>query len=193
MWFVEMGLCLNFVKHLTKLMSADKTKDFSHIKFGFRGEGIIYKINGKEYGLNSTWINGIRIQFDDLTKTDLNENQKIKMFVEIVQFVNQKNNEKPIICYNSDYKDADLWKRLSVEFSSRIKNVEISDIEKDNIALYKNMSEDLKTGMAEINIKGLKLKTVKDLDKHWNKIKFTKENESNEKISFWDRLKTKLK
>ena len=138
-------------------------------------------------------LTSIRFQFDDLTKTDLNENQKIKMFVEIVQFVNQKNNEKPIICYNSDYKDADLWKRLSAEFSSRIKNVEISDIEKDNIALYKNMSEDLKTGMAEINIKGLKLKTVKDLDKHWNKIKFTKENESNEKISFWDKLKTKLK
>ncbi|WP_407557912.1 hypothetical protein [Winogradskyella sp. 4-2091] len=173
-------------------MSSDKTKDFSHIKFGFRGEGIIYKLNGKEYELNSTWINGIRIQFDDLTNTGLNEKQKTKMFAEIIQFVNQKDNEKPIICYNSDYKDAELWKRLSTEFRSEIKDIEISDVEKDNIALYKIMSEDLKTGMAEINIRGLKLKTVKDLDKHWNKIKFTKDNESNEKVTFWDKLKAKL-
>lgn len=173
-------------------MSADKTKDFSHIKFGFRGEGIIYKLNGKEYELNSTWINGIRIQFDDLKNTGLNEKQKTKMFVEIIQFVNQKDNEKPIICYNSDYKDAESWKRLSTEFRSEIKDIEISDVEKDNIALYKNMSEDLKTGMAEINIRGLKLKSVKDLDKHWNKIKFTKDGESNEKVTFWDKLKAKL-
>ena len=173
-------------------MSTGKTKDFSHIKFGFRGEGILYKLNGKEYELNSTWIDGIRIHFDDLTKTDLNENQKTKMFAEIVQFVKQKDNEKPIICYNSDYQDAELWKRLSTEFNSEIRNVEISTVENDNVALYKNMSEDLKTGMAEINIKGLKLKTVKDLDKHWNKIKFTKGGESNEKVTFWDKLKAKL-
>ena len=112
-------------------MPADKTNYFSHIKFGSRGEGIIYKLNGKEYELNSTWIDGIRIQFDDLTKTDLNENQKTKMFAEIVQFVNQKDNEKPIICYNSDYQDAELWNRLSTEFSSEIKNVDFKS------ALYK--------------------------------------------------------
>ncbi|MEW7292885.1 hypothetical protein [Aquimarina sp. 2304DJ70-9] len=173
-------------------MSRDNTNDFSHIKFGFRGEGIIYKLDGKEYELSSTWIDGIRIHFDDLTKTDLNVNQKTKMFAEIIQFVNKRDNEKPIICYNSDYKDAELWKRLSSEFSSKIKDVEISDVEKENIALYKNMSDDLITGLAEINIKGLRIKTVKDLDKHWNKIKFTKDGESNEKITFWDKLKAKL-
>ncbi len=173
-------------------MSADKINNFSHIRFGFRGEGIFYKLNGKEYELWSTWVNGIRIYIDGLTKTDLDENQKIKMFSEIIQFVNLKDNEKPIICYNSDYQDAELWKRLSTEFSSEIKDVEISNVEKENIALYKNMSEDLKTGLTEINIRGLKIKTVKDLDKHWNKIKFTKDGESNEKVTFWDKLKTKL-
>ena len=50
------------VKHLTKkLMSTDKTNNFSHIRFGFRGEGIFYKLNGKEYELWSTWADGIRI------------------------------------------------------------------------------------------------------------------------------------
>lgn len=173
-------------------MSTDKTNNFSHIRFGFRGEGIFYKLNGKEYELWSTWVDGTRIHIDDLTKTDLNENQKTKMFAEIIQFVNQKDNEKPIICYNSDYQDAKLWERLSIKFSSEIKNVEISNIQKDNINLYKNMSEDLKTGLAEINIRGLKIKTIKDLDKYWNKIKFTKDDESNEKVAFWDKLKAKL-
>jgi len=173
-------------------MSTDKTKDFSHIKFGFRGEGILYNLNGKEYELYSTWIDGIRIHFDDLTKTDLNENQKTKMFAEIVQFVNQKNNEKPIISYNTDEEDCELWKTLTAEFSSQIKDVEITNNEKANADWYKSMKADLETGLTEINIRGLKIKTVKDLDKHWNKIKFTKNGELNERVTFWDKLKAKL-
>ena len=153
-------------------MSTYKTNKFSHIKFGFRGEGILYELNGKEYELWSTWIDGIRIHFDDLSKSELNEKQKTKMFTEIIQFVHEKENEKPIICYNSDYQDAELWKRLTTEFSSEIKNVEITNIEKENDTLYKSMSEDLKTGLTEHRIKGLKIKSVKDLDKHWDKIKF---------------------
>ena len=114
------------------------------------------------------------------------------MFSEIVQFVNLKAKERPIICYNSDYQDAELWKGLSAKFSSEIKNVEISNVEEDNINLYKSMAKDLKTGMAEINIRGLKLKTVRDLDKHRNKIKFTVPGESNERVTFWDKIKAKL-
>ncbi|WP_291115324.1 hypothetical protein [Flavobacterium sp. UBA6135] len=173
-------------------MSTDKMNNFSHIRFGFRGEGIFYKLNGKEYELWSTYVNGVRIYFDDLTKTDLDENQKTKMFSEIIKFVNINDNQKPIICYNSDYQDAELWKRLSTDFSSEIKDVEVSNVEKENSALYKNMAEDLKSGLTEINIRGLKIKTIKDLDKHWNKIKFTKDGESNEKVTFWDKLKAKM-
>ena len=150
-------------------MSIDKTNSFSHIRFGIRGEGIFYKLNGKEYELWSSWFEGTTIFIDDLTNRGLDDNQKTKIFKEIIQFVNIKDDEKPIICYNSDYKDAELWKKLSTEFSSEIKSLEISNIEKDNITLYKNMSENLKTGFAEMHIKGLKLKTIKDLDKHWNK------------------------
>jgi len=122
----------------------------------------------------------------------LSENQKIKMFMEIVQFVNFEDKEKPIICYNSDYMDAELWKRLSAKFSSGIKDVEISTVEQDNIVFYENLSRELKTGLAVMYIRGLKLKTIKDLDKHWNKIKFIKEGESNEKVTFWDKLRAKL-
>jgi hypothetical protein len=108
--------------------------------------------------------------------------------MEIIQFVN----EKPTISYNTDEKDSELWKKLTVEFSSLIKDIDITNNEKANEAWYKSMKADLETGLAEMNIQGLKLKTVKDLDKHWNKIKFTKEGESNEKVTFWGKLMAKL-
>lgn len=153
-------------------MHRTKGKTHQHISFGFRGESIFYELNGKEYELWATWIEGRRIYLDDLRKTSLDENQKIRMFSEIIQFVQEMENEKPIICYNSDYQDTELWKRLTAEFSSEIKSVEITTIEKENEVLYKSMSDDLKTGLTEHRIKGLKIKSVNDLDKHWNQIKF---------------------
>ncbi len=165
-------------------MNTNKSNKFSHIKFGSRGEGIYYNLNGKEYGFDSTCFGGINICLRDLSDTDLNEAQKTKMFMEIIQFVNETENEKPTISYNIDEKNSELWKKLTVEFSSKIKKIETTNNEEANENLYNNMKADLETGLAEINIQGLKLKTVKDLDKHWNKIKFTKEGELNEKIIF---------
>ena len=173
-------------------MNTDKSNEFSHIKFGSRGEEIYYNLNGKEYGFNSTWFGGRNICLRDLSDTNLNKNQKTKMFMEIIQYVNEIENEKPTISYNTDEKDSELWKKLTLEFSSQIKDVEISNNEEANDAWYKSMKADLETGLAEINIRGLKIKTVKDLDKHWNKIKFIKEGELNEKVTFWDKLKAKL-
>ena len=173
-------------------MKTDKSNEFSHIKFGSRGEEIYYNLNGKEYGFDSTWFGGINICLRDLSDTNLDENQKTKMFMEIILFVNEKENEKPTISYNTDEKDSELWKKLTVKFSKQIKDVEITNNEEANEALYKSMKADLETGLAEMNIRGLKLKTVKDLDKHWNKIKFTKQGELNEKVTYWDKLKAKL-
>ncbi|AZQ57305.1 hypothetical protein EJ994_00210 [Maribacter sp. MJ134] len=170
-------------------MSSDKTTNFSHIKFGFRGEGIIYKLNKKKYEVWSTYFEGITIFIDDLSNVGLNDEQKTKIFSEIIQFVNENEKEKPVVYYNSDYKDAKLWEKLTTKFSSLIKGTEVSTIEEDNIRLYKNMSDSLKTGLAEHNIRGLKIRTIKDLDKHWDKIK-SSENASNNEVSFWYKLKS---
>jgi hypothetical protein len=173
-------------------MNTDKSNRFPHIKFGSRREGIYYNLNGKEYGFDSTYFGGVNICLGDLNDSNLNENQKTKMFKEIIQFVSEKENEKPKISYNTDGKDAELWNKLTIEFSSQIKDVETTNNEKANEAWYKSIKDDLETGLVEINIQGLKIKTVKDLDKHWNKIKFTKDGESNEKVTFLDKLKAKL-
>ena len=173
-------------------MKTDKSNQFSHIKFGSRGEEIYYNLNGKEYGFDSTWFGGRNICLRDLSDTNLNENQKTKMFMEIIQYVNEIENEKPTISYNTEEKDSELWKKLTIEFESQIKGVETTNNEEANEAWYRSMKADLETGLTEIHIKGLKIKTVKDLDKHWNKIKFTKNDEQNERVTFWDKLKAKL-
>ncbi len=169
-------------------MNTDKSNKFPHIKFGSRREGIYYNLNGKEYGFDSTCYDGINICLRDLSDTNLDENQKTKMFEEIIQFVN----EKPTISYNTDDKDSELWRKLIVEFGSQIKDVTTTNTEEANKSWYKSIKADLETGLSEMNISGLKIKTVKDLDKHWNKIKFTKDGESNERVTFWDKLKAKL-
>ena len=102
--------------------------------------------------------------------------------MEIIQFVNE--NEKPTISYNTDEKDSELWKNLTDEFSSKIKDVEITNNEEANEVWYESMKSDLETGLTEINIRGLKIKTVKDLDKLWNKIKFTKKRKIKRKNYF---------
>ncbi len=171
----------------------DKEYNFPHIKFGFRGEGILYELNGKEYELNSTWFNGVRVDFDDLRKTVLNKNQKTKIFEEIIQFLNQQDREKPIICFNSDYEDAELWKRLSNEHKSQIKHTEITTIEEQNKSLYKSMAESLRTGRATHQFQnGLKIKSIKYLDKHWDYIKFKKDSEISSSVSVWDKFLTSL-
>ena len=63
-------------KTFTKPMNTDKSNKFSHIKFGFRGEGIYYNLEGKEYGFDSTWFGGINICLRDLSDTNLDEKQK---------------------------------------------------------------------------------------------------------------------
>ncbi|MEO1487561.1 MAG: hypothetical protein AAFU57_17630 [Bacteroidota bacterium] len=168
-------------------------KSFSHIKFGFRGEGILYKLNGKEYEIGSTWVEGLRIYFDDLRNTGLNETQKTMIFEEIVQFVNHNDSQKPIICFTSDYDDAALWKKLAKEFYQKINGIEVTTIKEQNKALYKSMVEDLETGKCtHIFPNGLVIKSKKYLDKHWDFIKIQKENNTKPSISLWNKLLAKL-
>ena len=86
-------------------MKTDKSNQFSHIKFGSRGEEIYYNLNGKEYGFDSTWFGGRNICLRDLSDTNLNENQKTKMFMEIIQYVNEIENEKKEDAITADYQE----------------------------------------------------------------------------------------
>jgi hypothetical protein len=83
---------------------------FPHIKFGFRGEGIIYHFGEKQIELDSTWIEGRRIFFDHIHGAELTDSEKHQLFRDVIAFVNQTEKRKPIIGYNTDVADAEIWR-----------------------------------------------------------------------------------
>ncbi len=145
----------------------DRKNKYPHIKYGFRGEGILYQLGKKEIEIWSTWINGRRLYMDDAFKGEsLTEDQKRTIFKELVDFSNW-NKEKPIIVYTSDSSDSKLWRTMCRELENSIKSVETSTEEENEQTQYESMKKDLETGLVTIKIDGWVLKTVKDLDKYW--------------------------
>ncbi|QNL22236.1 hypothetical protein HZR84_09895 [Hyphobacterium sp. CCMP332] len=148
-------------------MGLFRKNKFPHIKYGFRGEGIIYQLGQLEIEIWSTWIDGRRIYMDDAFEgNDLTDDQKRIIFRELIEFTNWQK-EKPIIVYTSDSPESDLWKKCCEEFNDSIKSIETSTNKENEQARYDMMKEDLETGLATINIDGWVLKTPEDLDQYW--------------------------
>ncbi len=149
-------------------MGLFRKNKFPHIKYGFRGEGILYQLGNKQLEIWSTWIDGRRIYLDDITGgQQLNKEQKESLLREIVEFTNW-NKEKPIIVYTNDSHDAKLWRTLCMELCDSIKSVETSATEENELEQYNFMKAELETGRATFNVDGRILKSIKDLDKYWN-------------------------
>ncbi|MBL4604437.1 MAG: hypothetical protein JKY02_01860 [Flavobacteriaceae bacterium] len=146
-------------------------EEYSNISFGFRGESLIYKLNGKEYEIWSTWIEGRQVYLDDLDKTNLTEKEKTEIFEGIIKFILRTENQKPIFFYNKDLKSSSLWKKLCENHSSEIERIEVTNTEQENIDFYNTLVEDLKYEGTEININGFTIKSVEELDEHWDEIK----------------------
>lgn len=155
----------------------EHTLSLNHINFGFRGEGIEYCLEGRVYYIDSTWISGREIHFDDLSFLDLSNIQKALMLEEIIEFVNLKENETPVIFYNSEIRDIEFLRKLCIEYRSEAGESDTINMEKANSSLYKLMSESILFNEAQFKIAGLKIGSLKVLDKHWDKIKQTKNDE----------------
>ena len=143
----------------------------SPIRFGLRGESLFYQLNGNEYEIWSTWIEERRVYLDDLDETDLSDEEKTQIFKEIVTFINLKEKRKPVFFYNEDLQSSTLWKKLCAQFTDKIQRVEITTTEQENENFYNYLVETLQNGNVEHNFNGLIIKSVEDLDKHWDEIK----------------------
>ena len=150
---------------------SETKEESSKIRFGFRGESLFYKLNGKEYEIWSTWIEERRVYLDDLDKTNLTEKEKTEIFKEILTYIKKTENRKPVLFYNEDLKSSDLWKKLCEKYSAEIERVEVTNTEQENIDFYNSLVEDLKYEGTTININGFTITTVEELDKHWDEIK----------------------
>ncbi len=103
------------------------------IEFGFRAEGITYRLSNNSTELWFTWVNGARIYTETINKWKndslLTRNEKERVFNEVVKFVEQKA-EKPIIVISADDPSKDLWEQLCSANQLLIKDIEYTSSEK---------------------------------------------------------------
>ena len=143
------------------------TENTPGIEFGFRGEGIIYRLTGKSMELWFTWVNGIRVYTETISKWDdghiLTTEEKKLVFNDVVRFV-EKNREKPIIVINSDDSSKSLWEEFSEENRTFIKNIEYTSIEEKYQAERKMYLDLMKAGK-KITVDGFEISNENDLEK----------------------------
>jgi hypothetical protein len=126
----------------------DKTS-FPKISLGFRGEDLEYVTENDSLDISSTWINGRRIYMDNLQNWKSNKiissSDKEVIFKDIVEFLNKKTKEKPIVVINVDH-DKELWENLCEQYKEQISSIEYqSEKEKDQL-MHDNMLDNIRRG-----------------------------------------------
>lgn len=156
---------MNFIRNLFSRQLDSGPK----IKFGFRGEGIEYKLDDKEICINSTWIDEERIYTDSIIKWDngdaLTRDEKSKIFADVIAFVRREARKKPIVVINRN-TDAEFWESMANANISEISKVEFTSNKDQDQLLYDMFLSDLKTGLA---IDGVVIRNKEELDMYWSK------------------------
>ena len=157
------------------------SNDFSHIKFTYRKDNILYKYKNRQYQIYCGDSTDVLIFLDYLVEFKLSNREKSKMIEEIISFIRIEEGVKPILYFNLDYKDSKLWESLMYNQIREIKGVEITSIDEGNRVFYKNLTESFKSGKGVHYISGYKIKNKRELDKYWDKIKEKDERKRNKK------------
>lgn len=110
--------------------SADPSR--AQIKYGSRGEGIIYRVSGKEAEFQFTWINGNRIYTETIIKwkdgNKISEAEKKTILVDLLRFTKGWF-RKSIVVINTDDPSQSLWKQVCTEMVEWVKEIEYSSDE----------------------------------------------------------------
>jgi hypothetical protein len=122
---------------------------FPKISLGFRGEDLEYVTENDSLDISSTWISGRRIYMDNLQNWKSNKiissSDKEVIFKNIVEFLNNKTKEKPIVVINVDH-DKELWENLCEQYKEQISSIEYqSDKEKDQF-MHDTMLDNIRRG-----------------------------------------------
>ena len=144
----------------------NSTEAKAKIKYGFRGEGISYRLPNKSLDLWFTWMNGARIYTETIAKWDegsiLTADEKKRVFIEVVRFVG-KRDEKPIIVINANDPSRALWEELCSTYEVLINNIEYTSREEQFQFEREMYLEFIKAGK-KVNIDGIEISNEKDLD-----------------------------
>ncbi len=142
-----MATILNFFKRLFTA-KADKTL-FPKISLGFRGEDLEYATKIDSLYISSTWINGRRVYMDNVqhwkSKKSVSDSDKAVIFKDIIEFLNDKTREKPIIVINVDH-DKELWENLCEEYKEQIISIEYQSDKENDKFVYDSMLDNIRRG-----------------------------------------------
>lgn len=143
------------------------TDNTPRIEFGFRGEGIIYQLPNKSMELWSTWVNGMRVYTETISKwkdgSFLTTEEKKQVFTDVIRFV-EKKAEKPIIVVSADDPSKRLWEELCGENQPFIKNIEYTSREEQHQVEYKMYLDFIRAGK-KVTVDGFEISNENDLDK----------------------------
>lgn len=144
-----MATISSFLKKLFN-QETKKNKTVSpKVSFGFRGEGLEYITENDSLYISSTWINGRRVYMDNIqnwkSKKVISDSDKAIIFKDIVEFLNEKAKEHPIVVINVDH-DKELWENLCELYKEQISSIEYqSDKEKDQF-IFDSMLDNIRKG-----------------------------------------------
>jgi uncharacterized protein YeaC (DUF1315 family) len=138
------------------------------IEFGFRGEGIVYRLREKEIYIDFTYINGPRIYTDSIEKWNdgsiLTIEEKEKIFTDILNFASKSHKKKLIIVINTDDPSKNLWEQVCLSNQELIKEVENTSDE-EQFQFERNMYLDFVNPDNGLTIGDTEIKNEQDLDK----------------------------
>lgn len=142
---------------------------YPKISLGFRGEDLEYETESGALYISSTWIKGRRVYLESIQNWKSNklisDSDKAIIFKDVVEYLNKKTKEKPIVVINVDHY-RELWESLCEEYKQLILSIEYqSDKEKDQF-LYDTMLDNIRRGGSLVD--GDKtITTEEQLLEHW--------------------------
>jgi len=140
------------------------------IKFGFKGEDLIYQQAGKEIVVGYDWIKGNRIYADDIKKwndgSKLTQQEQEQVFINLINFVGRKNGKTIVIIINTDDRSKPLWEDLCTSNKTLIDKIEYTSDE-DFVEYNRKINlENLKRGGKVKNvIDGIEINNEEDLER----------------------------
>lgn len=108
-------------------------EDEPAITFGFRGEDVQYRIGGRRVWTGFTWMLGPRLYPDGNVQWTggcaLTDEEKTRVFEDVLRFVAEEEEEKPIVVINVDDALRVLWEDVCSAHSGLVQRVEYTSDE----------------------------------------------------------------
>lgn len=143
------------------------------IEFGFRGEDITYRLQGREIYISFTWCNGHRVYPDSIDRWNdgiaLTNKEKERIFNDVLHYI-KRTRKSLIVVINTDDPSKDIWEHICSINQSIIDEIEYTS-NAESHQFEKNMYLDFLKAGNQVFIKETEVKNEKELEEALRKYK----------------------